>query len=99
MPTTRTQQQHEQDHEIRVEDRRLSAWDWSADLDDGRLDEINTLKGTVSDLCREIERLEGELERGRVRERDLREGLSELAAAGWRDRRRVLERLRARTLI
>ena len=99
MPTTRTQQQDQQHDEIRVEDRRLSAWDWSADLDDGRLDEINTLKGTVSDLCREVERLEGELERGRTRERELREGLSELAAAGMLDRKRVTESLRARSLI
>jgi hypothetical protein len=98
MPTTKTQGQ-ERHQEIRVEDRRLSAWDWSADLDDGRLDEINTLKGTVSDLCREIERLEGELERGKVRERELREGLSELAAAGVFDRKRVSQSLRARSLI
>ena len=96
MPTSRAVED-----DIRVEDRRRSepAWDWSAEWDGERERQVADLEAALADLGAKVAAVQGQLEGTRKRERELREGLSQLAAAGPFQRRRVTAALRTRGLL
>ena len=87
--------------EIRIEDRRRSepAWDWSAEWDGERERQVAELEGALADLGAKVAAVQGQLEGTRQRERELRQGLAELASAGPFQRRRAISALRARGLL
>jgi hypothetical protein len=86
--------------EIRIEDRRSeTAWDWSAEWDGEHERQVAELEAAVADLGTKVAGLQGQLERTRIRERELRKALADLASAGFSRRRKVVARLRGHGLI
>jgi hypothetical protein len=75
------------------------AWDWRLELRDDERSEVERLRETLAQLCRELELGTHSLRMSRERERDACQALRELSEAGpWR-RRRVRRALRARQLL
>jgi len=75
----------------------VPAWDWSADeLSAAERDE---LRAAVSALRERVAELERAATRAQERERELRDALRKLAAAGLRRRRRLTGELRDRGLL
>src|SRR5215216_5646014 len=75
----------------------VPAWDWSAD--ELSAAELAELRAAVSALRERVAELERSAARAQERERELRDALQELAAAGLRQRRRLTGELRARGLL
>jgi hypothetical protein len=75
------------------------AWDWGVELRDEERSELETLRGTVAQLRRQLDQVHDSLRLSRQREQDARQALRQLAEARpWR-RRRVRRALRDRQLL
>jgi hypothetical protein len=75
------------------------AWDWGVELRDEERSELETLRGTVAQLRRQLDQAHDSLRLGRQREQDARQALRQLdEARPWR-RRRVRRALRDRQLL
>jgi hypothetical protein len=82
----------------RADDRAAApAWDWSAD--EFSVDELAELRAGVSALRELVAELERAAARTRERERELRDALRKLAAAGLWERRRLTRELRGQRLL
>ena len=73
------------------------AWDWSAD--ELSVDDLAELRAGVSALRELVAELERAAARTRERERELRDALRKLAAAGLWQRRRLTRELRGQRLL
>lgn len=75
------------------------AWEWSAEFSEAEREELAALRAAQEALRARVEKLEAEGREARVRERDLRAALAQLAQArAWR-RRGVIATLRDRGLL
>ena len=75
------------------------AWDWGVELRDEERSELELLRGTVTQLRRQLEQAHDSLRVSRQREQDASQALRLLDQAGpWR-RRRVRTALRNRELL
>jgi hypothetical protein len=75
------------------------AWDWGVELRDEERSELETLRGTVAQLRRQLDQVHDSLRLSRQREQDARHALRQLdEARPWR-RRRVRRALRDRQLL
>jgi hypothetical protein len=75
------------------------AWDWDAAPSTAAALELDELRGVTAEQRRHIEELAAAQATAAETERELREALGELAAAGLLRRRAVVDRLRARGLL
>jgi hypothetical protein len=75
------------------------AWDWGVELRDEERSELERLRGTLTQLCSQLDQARESLRRSRQREQDASQALRQLVEARpWR-RRRVRMALRDRQLL
>jgi hypothetical protein len=75
------------------------AWDWGVELRDEERYELEHLRGTVSQLRRQLDQVRDSLRVSRQREQDLSEALRQLDQARPWQRRRMRTALRNRRLL
>jgi hypothetical protein len=75
------------------------AWDWGVELRDEERLELETLRGTVAQLRRQLDQAHDSLRISRQREREASQALRQLAEARPWHRRRVRTALRDRQLL
>jgi hypothetical protein len=75
------------------------AWDWGIELRDEERSELETLRGTVAQLRRQLDQAHDFLRISRQRERDASQALRQLDEARPWHRRRVRTALRDRQLL